>query len=61
MNGKGNTEWIRFVGRPWHGEHNEVPERDVSSGLFHNAAGEAVARPLLYRSGGRVEAPRRHH
>jgi macrolide transport system ATP-binding/permease protein len=30
----GNTQWIRIVGQPYHGEHNEVNERDVSSGLF---------------------------
>ena len=30
----GNTDWIRFVGRPYHGEHNEVNQRDVSSGFF---------------------------
>jgi predicted permease len=29
-----NTDWIRFVGRPYSGEHNEVNERDVSSGYF---------------------------
>ncbi len=27
----GNTDWIRFVGKPYHGEHNEVNERDVSA------------------------------
>jgi predicted permease len=27
----GNTEWIRFVGRPYDGEHNEVNFRNVSS------------------------------
>jgi len=27
----GNTDWIRFVGRPYNGEHNEVNLRDVSS------------------------------
>jgi len=27
----GNTDWIRFVGRPYSGEHNEVNEREVSS------------------------------
>jgi predicted permease len=26
----GNTDWIRFVGRPYHGEHNEVNEREIS-------------------------------
>jgi macrolide transport system ATP-binding/permease protein len=30
----GNTDWIRFVGRPYSGEHNEVNQRDVSSRYF---------------------------
>jgi macrolide transport system ATP-binding/permease protein len=30
----GNTTWIRLVGRPYNGEHNEVNQRDVSSGFF---------------------------
>src|SRR5215510_13179205 len=30
----GNTEWIRFVGRAYNGEHNEVNERPVSSDFF---------------------------
>jgi predicted permease len=30
----GNTMWIRIVGRPYNGEHNEVNERDVSAGYF---------------------------
>jgi predicted permease len=30
----GNTDWIRFVGRPYDGKHNEVNERDVSAGYF---------------------------
>ena len=30
----GNTTWIRMVGRPFHGEHNEVNERDVSANYF---------------------------
>jgi predicted permease len=30
----GNTDWIRFVGRPFNGEHNEVNERDVSAGYL---------------------------
>ncbi len=34
LSGNGNTDWIRFVGRPYHGEHNEVNERDASSGYF---------------------------
>ena len=31
LSGNGNTDWIRFVGRPYSGEHNEVNQRDVSS------------------------------
>jgi macrolide transport system ATP-binding/permease protein len=30
----GNTDWIRFVGRPYNGEHNEVNQRDVSSAFL---------------------------
>lgn len=30
----GNTTWIRLVGRPYSGEHNEVNQRDVSPALF---------------------------
>jgi len=30
----GNTDWIRFVGRPYDGQHNEVNEREVSSAFL---------------------------
>jgi len=30
----GNTDWIRFVGRPYGGEHNEVNERQMTSDYF---------------------------
>jgi macrolide transport system ATP-binding/permease protein len=30
----GNTLWIRIVGHPYNGEHNEVNEREVSSAFF---------------------------
>jgi predicted permease len=30
----GNTQWIRVVGHPYNGEHNEVNERDVDAGFF---------------------------
>ncbi|HET9307335.1 MAG TPA: ABC transporter permease [Candidatus Sulfotelmatobacter sp.] len=30
----GNTTWIRIVGHPYNGEHNEVNERDVSAAYF---------------------------
>ena len=31
LNGNGNTDWIRFVGRPYNGQHNEVNQRSVSA------------------------------
>ncbi|MGO8818299.1 MAG: ADOP family duplicated permease [Terriglobia bacterium] len=34
LSGNGNTDWIRFVGRPYNGEHNEVNERHVSFAYF---------------------------
>lgn len=34
VNFNGNTDWIRFVGRPYDGQHIEVLERDVSAGYF---------------------------
>ena len=30
----GDTSWIRIVGHPYYGEHNEVNEREVSPDLF---------------------------
>ena len=33
-NGNGNTDWIRIIGHPFHGEHNEVNEREVSASFF---------------------------
>ena len=29
-----NTDWIRIVGKPFHGEHNEVDQRNVNSAYF---------------------------
>lgn len=34
VSSNGNTAWIRFMGRPYSGEHNEVNEREVSSEFF---------------------------
>ena len=44
------------VGRPWHGEHNEVPERDVS---FRRSTtlGTNGTWLVLQRSRGRIELP----
>jgi macrolide transport system ATP-binding/permease protein len=37
-----NTDWIRFVGKQYNGEHNEVNQRDVSPNFF-----EALHAKLL--------------
>jgi macrolide transport system ATP-binding/permease protein len=29
-----DTDWVRFVGKPYNGVHNEVNERDVTAGFF---------------------------
>jgi macrolide transport system ATP-binding/permease protein len=42
----GNTNWIRFPGRPYNGEHNEVNSRVVSAGYF------ATVRARLLRGRG---------
>jgi macrolide transport system ATP-binding/permease protein len=34
VSSNGNTTWIRVVGQPYNGEHNEVNQRDVSSELL---------------------------
>jgi predicted permease len=34
VSGNGNTNWIRIVGKPYNGEHNEVNQREVSSDYF---------------------------
>jgi predicted permease len=55
----GNTTWIRFVGRPYNGEHNESNQRDVSpgylpalgarlhAGRFFTAADDEHAPPVV--------------
>ncbi len=37
-----NTDWVRFVGKPYNGIHNEVNERDVSAGFFHTIHAKLV-------------------
>jgi macrolide transport system ATP-binding/permease protein len=34
LSGNGDTRWVRFVGLPYNGEHNEVNERQVSAGYM---------------------------
>jgi macrolide transport system ATP-binding/permease protein len=37
-----DTDWIRFVGKPFHGEHNEATERDVTPGYLATLKGTLV-------------------
>ena len=39
----GNTTWIRFAGRPFNGEHNEVLEREISAGYFDTVGARMLA------------------
>ena len=57
----GNTDWIRFVGRDYNGEHNEVNQRGVSSDYFVNTASETLTRPNIHRRGGLDQAEGRRH
>jgi macrolide transport system ATP-binding/permease protein len=43
VSGNGNTNWIRFVGKPYNGEHNEVNQREVSSDYFKTLQAKLVA------------------
>jgi predicted permease len=38
----GNTTWFRIIGKPWHGEHNEVPQRDASPEYFQTLGAKLV-------------------
>lgn len=38
----GNTDWIRFVGKPYNGEHNEINERDVSGDYLKTIGAKLV-------------------
>ncbi len=42
VSGNGNTNWIRIVGKPYNGEHNEVNQREVSSDYFKTLQAKLV-------------------
>lgn len=54
-----NTTWFRVLGHPYHGEHNDAPERTISTdyfktiqarlmrGRFYTAADDASATPVI--------------
>ncbi|HMI52171.1 MAG TPA: ABC transporter permease [Candidatus Saccharimonadales bacterium] len=48
INGWGDTTWIHILGRPWHGEHEDVPERDVTPEYFSTIGAKLVrGRPFV--------------
>lgn len=42
LGGNGNTTWFRIVGRPWHGEHNDTPIREVGTTYFQTLGARLV-------------------
>jgi macrolide transport system ATP-binding/permease protein len=42
-----DTDWIRFEGKPFHGEHNDVLERDVSAGYLSTLKAHLVRGRML--------------
>jgi predicted permease len=56
ISGWGNTTWFRVLGRPWHGEHNETPERSVSTDYFRTLGARLIkGRP--FTASDRRDAP----
>ena len=53
----GNTDWIRFVGRPYNGEHNEVNQRDVSA-AYLQTIGAALLRGRYFTESDDATKPR---
>jgi macrolide transport system ATP-binding/permease protein len=43
----GNTTWFRIIGKPWNGEHNDTPEREISIDYFKTIGAKLVrGRPF---------------
>jgi macrolide transport system ATP-binding/permease protein len=57
LSGNGNTTWFHVQGRPWHGEHYDVPERDVSTGYF-STLGARLIRGRYFKETDDATAPR---
>ena len=51
-----NTDWLRFVGKPFHGEHNEVNEREVSPDYLRTLKARLI-RGRLFTEDDKKPAP----
>ena len=56
LSGNGNTTWFHILGRPWHGEHYDVPERDVTPAYF-TALGARLLRGRYFTERDDASAP----
>jgi predicted permease len=52
-----NTDWVRFVGKPYSGEHNEVNDRQVSASYFQTL-GARLVRGRLFTEDDDVRHPK---
>jgi len=43
LQGNGNTTWFHILGRPWHGEHEEAPQRDAGTTYFQTLGAKLIA------------------
>jgi predicted permease len=57
MDGNGNTYWFRVLGRPWHGEHYEAPNRSVSPEYFRTL-GAKLSHGRYFREDEDASKPR---
>ena len=57
VGGNGNTTWVRILGRPWHGEHIDIPFREVSPAYF-NTLGAKLWRGRVFSEADDASKPR---
>ena len=56
VTGNGNTTWFRILGRPWRGEHNDTPERNVTANYF-TTLGARLSRGRYFTEGEDTSKP----
>ncbi len=56
VSSNGNTTWFHLPDRPWHGEHNDAPERDVTPTYF-STLGARLLRGRYFNASDNSAAP----